>query len=298
MREAPTRRSPRCARSRPPPTTSGPWSPSPTRAAGARADRATPVGQAAEELGIPALRPATINDPRSSTASGGGRRGPRRRGVRPDPARRRPVPLAVRERPLLAAARLPRGRAGGAGDHGRRHRDGRDDHVHGGGPRHRARFSRSSAPPWARTRRAGRCWPACPSSAARCSCGPSTTWRPGVSTRARSPTRASRSPPRSSRRTVCSTSTHPAAQLARRVRALAPHRRDLPHRRRALQGVARAGRVEPVPPGLVGRRGAAARPHRRRDASRSPSSSRRAAAGWTPARSCAAGAARSPGARA
>ena len=39
-------------------------SPSPTRRAGARgAPRPTPVGAAAEELGIPVLRPATINDP-------------------------------------------------------------------------------------------------------------------------------------------------------------------------------------------------------------------------------------------
>ena len=214
------------------------------------------------------LRPQDDQRPR-------GRRGHRRRrrrgarggGLRPDPARAGAVALALRERALLAAARLPRRGAGGARRDGRRRRDGRHHHVHGGRPRHRAdpdggadgRGGRRGGRRAARAPRA--------TSARRCWCGRSTRSRPARWSPGCSPRRASRSRPKIGPEDRALDLRHPAAQLARRVRALAPHigaTAVIDGQPFKVWGARTVS--EPVPAGAVRGAGAPARRHRGGDA--------------------------------
>ena len=225
MREARRRRSRRCARSRRLVARGGP--------------RRHPAGQAARTLrpgqrhaggagGRGARHPGAAPEDDQRPRGGRGHRRRGRRGaaggrVRPDPARRGPVPLALRERPLLAAARLPRGGAGGAGGDGRGRGDRRDARCSWRPASTPARSCWWSGPRWARTRRAARCWRGSPRSGPRCWCGRSTRWRPGRSSRGSQPEEGVSFAPKIGPEDRALDLRRPAAELARRVRALAPH---------------------------------------------------------------------------
>ena len=195
-------------------------------------------------------------------------------------ARADPLPLALPERPLLAAAGLPRGGPGRAGDHGRRHRDGRDDHVHGGRPRHGPDPRGASAPTSVADEEGGALLARLAQIGGPLLVRTIDDLEAGRLSRCRSPRRASRWRPRSPPRIASSTSrTARGPARAPRPGAGPGHRRHLPHRRRALQGVAGAGRLRAGAAGPLRGRGAAARCTPAPGRSRSSSSSRPAAAG-------------------
>ena len=133
------------------------------------------------------------------------------------------VPLALRQRPLLAAARLPRRGPGGAGDHGRRRGDRGDDHAHGGRARHRPDdLVRARRRGRGRGRRRAR------RRACRGSGGPllvrrSTTSRPGGLTPVPQPDEGVSFAPKITAEDRVLDLARPAVELARRMRALAPH---------------------------------------------------------------------------
>ena len=185
------------------------------------------------------------------------RRGARRRGLRPDPARRRPLPLALRQRALLAAPGLPWGRPRRARADGRRHGDRRDDHADGRRARHRADAGHRVR---GGRRAGGRRLAGLPPLGARRPAAGGGAGRPrgrgpvaaaaaggGRVVRAqdhgRGPAAGSRSPR--------------GGAGAPRARPLAAHRRDVPHRRRALQDLERARRGRERAARPVGHRRAA-----------------------------------------
>ena len=103
--------------------------------------RKTPVHEAADSLGVPVFTPRTLRDAEVQKAFRESRRGRRRcLGLRPHSAgsRSRSAEARLSQPARLPVAALARRGADSAGDHGRRHGNGRRRHADGGRPRHRA----------------------------------------------------------------------------------------------------------------------------------------------------------------
>ena len=126
----------------------------------------------------------------------------------------------VAQRPSLAPAALARRRARRARDPGRRRRDGRDDPRDREGARRRPDRRAGALPDRARRRR-GRGVRA--GGGRRGAAARRRPRRPEPRRSCRRATTASPTPTRSSPPTACSTSSAPAEELVRRVRALSPH---------------------------------------------------------------------------
>ena len=127
-------------------------------------------------------------------------------------------PRALAERPSVAAPSLARGGARRAGDHGRRHRDGRLDHPARRGAGRRADRRRSRRSPSAPT-----------TTRARCSSGPLGSRLSSLDARPRGrrvqPTggRGRPTPRRSALATASSTGRGRRRSSHNRIRALSPH---------------------------------------------------------------------------
>ena len=109
----------------------------------------TPVHRLAEARSLPVVTTATLRNDRSAgrvSRLRRGCRGRRRLWAHPAACRARRAEVRLPQHSRFAAAALARRGAGPARDHGRRRRDRRRPHAHGGRPRHRPGRPRGAHP--------------------------------------------------------------------------------------------------------------------------------------------------------